>query len=79
MRQRLAWGAVASTMRPLKTAGTHMYLTCGLLNRNVSNHDLYQDTVIPTSCRACSGLEWLQRQGKMRTCHFCAFTKRLMT
>ena len=44
------------------------YPKCGFLNRNVSKHYLYQDKVIPTSCLACSGLEWLQRQGKMLTC-----------
>ena len=57
---------VTSTTRECKNP----YPKCGVLNRNVSKHYLYQDEVIPTSCLACSGLEWLQRQGKMRTCHF---------
>ena len=46
------------------------YSMCGVLDRNVSKHSVYQDKVIPTSFLACSGLEWLQQQGKMLTCHF---------
>ena len=46
------------------------YSRCEFLNRNVSKHYLYQDTVIPTSCLACSGIEWLQWQAKTITCPF---------
>ena len=46
------------------------YPKCGFLNRNVSKHYLYQDKVMPTSCLACSGLEWLQRQAKTFTWPF---------